>query len=662
MKTLPRALPIIAGIFAAVFAPPTPLAPSAWANAHFVLPDGERKGQPIELSRTPHLIEVVDAMGPDAPDNELAVMKSAQSAFTTALQIMICHSIDRDPCDMMVVQPTDSALADFNSQKLGRTLELSPVMREKVRPQTARSGQSSTTYEKKFSPDCALFLALASSTADLRSKTIKKAFCDEIDEYPTDLNDQGDPLDMIKARQISFLRSATWKRAYFSTPTIKGASSIETKFEAGDQRRWTMVCPHCGDDNLRFEWGAHFVYSPTKPHNAHYVPPCCGAVIEGWQKFNVYGTGRWVATAPGEGKFKSYHFDALSSPFVPWDEIASAYVEAGENPTKLKTFWNLTLGLPFEMKGDAPDHVKLLERREDYPQGIIPPRALLLVCGADVQHSGIWYEIVGYASNGESWSVEHSFLEGETTDHKGGAFAKLEKVYDRALPDAFGASRLIDAMAIDAGDGGRSNQVYAWSRGRARAFAIKGVPGWTAPAIGTPVQVDVKLSGKKVKKGATLWPVGTWSLKATFYSNLAKDGRRAGAEVDPDGYCHHHAGCDERYFKQQTAEYLKNSTVRGRNIKVWVETGPNHLLDCRIYAMAMAEYLGLNRLRADQWTAIANDRSVPIAVKQPDLLAPESVKMAAASQAAPAVLPERAPLLTRPAKRRGIRVISRGVF
>lgn len=646
----PRAIAIVAGIFAAVFSPPVPMKPSVWAAEHFVLPDGERKGQAIDLARTPHLVEPLDALDPDAPDNEIAVMKSAQSAFTTLLQIAACHSIDRDPCDMMIVQPTDSALADFNSQKLGRAIDLSPIMQAKVKPQTAKSGQASKTYEKKFDPDCSLFLSLASSTADLRSKTIKKALCDEIDEYPDDLNDQGDPLDMIRARQISFLRAGTWKRAYFSTPTVKGASKIEAKHEAGDQRRWTMTCPHCGDDNLRFEWGKGFEFEKTPPYNARYVPACCGTVIEGWQKFAIYEGGRWVATAPGAGKFKSYHFDALVSPFVPWDEIAKQYVEAGDDPTKLKTFWNLVLGLPFELKGDAPETELLLARREDYARGSIPPRGLLLVAGADVQHSGIWFEVVAFASNGESWSIHHDFLEGETTDHRAGAFAKLEKIYEQKFADAFGALRVIDCLAVDAGDGGRSNQVYSFCRSRARAFAIKGVAGWTAPAIGTPTQVDVKMNGKKIKRGATLWPVGTWSLKATFYTNLAKEGRKSGAEVDPDGYCHHHAGCDERYFKQQTAEYLKATTVRGRTVKMWVESGPNHLLDCRIYAMAMAEYLGLSRLKADDWAALAKERGVPAELQAVDLLSPEPLKIAA-----------RAPLIGRPKVKRGRRVLSRGI-
>ena len=97
----------------------------------------------LDLSRTPHLIEPMDALDEDSPDNEVAVMKSAQSAFTTLLQIVLLHSIDRDPCDMMVVQPTDSALTDFNSQKLGRAIELSPRIKDKI------DNRESKAYEKK---------------------------------------------------------------------------------------------------------------------------------------------------------------------------------------------------------------------------------------------------------------------------------------------------------------------------------------------------------------------------------------------------------------------------------------------------------------------------------------------------------------------------------
>lgn len=84
-------------------------------------------------------------------------------------------------------------------------------------------------------------------TVGIRSSTIKKAFCDEIDEYPDDLDGQGDPIGMIEARQESFLMSGEWFRAYISTPTIKGSSKIDNRFERGDQRYWHMPCPGCGD-------------------------------------------------------------------------------------------------------------------------------------------------------------------------------------------------------------------------------------------------------------------------------------------------------------------------------------------------------------------------------------------------------------------------------
>jgi phage terminase large subunit GpA-like protein len=161
--------------------------------------------------------------------------------------------------------------------------------------------------------------------------------------------------------------------------------------------------------------------------------------------------------------------------------------------------------------------------------------------------------------------------------------------------------------------------------------AIKGVPGWSAPAIGTPTQVDVTIGGRKIKGGASLWPVGGWSLKATFYANLNKDGMKAGELTDPPGYCHYHAECDEAFFKQQTAEFLKTAMFRGRPVRVWAVNGSaaNHLLDCRVYAMAMADYCGAARMTEDQWSRLVALRAAPAELQQPDLLAVEPVQIAA---------------------------------
>jgi phage terminase large subunit GpA-like protein len=650
---MPSAQAIVTSALAVIFQPPEPIAPTRWAEQNLVVPDGPRAGEPWSLSLTPYIAEPLDEIGPDSDSNEIAVEKSAQTGFTTLLLAAIGHSIDRDPCRMMVIQPTDAALSDFNREKLQPAIDGSKALAGVVVPQTSRSTQGSTTYSKKFRGG-SLSLAIASSAADLRSKTIKKLFRDEIDEYPDDLDGQGDPLEISDGRLFSFLAQGDWKKVDISTPTVKGASKIERRFEQGDKRYWNVKCPHCGDE-FRFEWGPNFRFEREFPHKAHYVTPCCGVFIAAHEKVGLMRGGRWIASDPRPGAFKSYHFDTLSSPFVPWDEVAKAFVSAGDNPAKLKTFWNLWLGLPYEFKGDAPDHTRLLERREEgFTRGHIPARGLLLVAAADVQMRGIWVEVVAFAPNRESFVVDTLYLDGSTEAPDGEAFEKLKaQVLDREFPDAFGRTRKLDGLAVDSGY--RSHVVYSWARRHQRVhpdsgqdvvLAVDGRDGWGRPAIGTPSLVDINLAGQRVKKGCKLWPVGTWPLKGAFYADLNKEGVKSGKPVDPEGYCHFPTWLDETYFRQLTSEYIAEQTLRGKIRKMWklrASERDNHLLDCRVYNLALAEYLGLSAITQDEWARLAKARGMP-----PDdamaLFKPRAVPSAAAgAEASATVAPEPAP-------------------
>ena len=508
------ALTVVASLLMGLIRMPERLSPSQWAAKHLILPDGPRANDLWDINHGLHIVELVDAMGPDAPENEVAVMKSAQTGYTVALIIIAAHSIDTDPCRIMIVQPTTGALSDFNKEKLQPAIEATGPLAAKIRPTSSRSSEGSTASSKQFAGG-SLILALASSAADLRSKTIKKALCDEIDQYPDDLDNQGDPLEMVEARQISFLNAGDWKRAFISTPTVKGASNIERKYLDGDQRRWHVKCPGCGE-RFVFEFDRkHFRFNDSFPFNAHYVAPCCGTIIEGHEKIAVYRTGVWIATASRPGAGRSYHFDALSSPLVPWDEIARKFVKADGDPKLLKAFWNLYLGLPYEIRGDAPDHVRLMERRDtELKRGHIPPMGLILVGSADVQMRGIYYSVRAYGPDRQSWVVDAGILEGETDDPHAGAFLKLAKVYETAYPDAFGDRRKVDAFGVDSGF--RSHVVYTWVKGRIGCFALKGLDGWHRPALGTGTPVDIDFNGQRIRNGAYVWGVGTLSRQREF--------------------------------------------------------------------------------------------------------------------------------------------------
>lgn len=613
------ALAVVAGTLAALVMPPERMLPSASAKG-LIVPDGPQANEKWDASLTPYIIEPLDLMAMDSGVNEFDIRKSAQTGFTTLILAAIKHIIDQDPCRVMIVQPTSGALGDFNKDKLAPAIENTPSLKRKVKPQTSRAGDASTTTTKVF-PGGSLTLAIASSAADLRSKTIKVALLDEVDEYPDDLDGQGDPFGMIEARQESFLMSGEWKRAKISTPTVKGASKIDAGFEAGDQRYWHMPCPGCAT-MFKFVFDRqYFKFEEVFPYTAYYATPCCGAIVEAADKVALMKTGRWIATAARPGAHPSYHFDALTSPFVPWEKIAERFVKTAGDPLKLKTFWNLTLGLPFEVKGDAPDHEKLMLRRDkELKRGHIPPAGLMLTGAADVQMLGIWYSIKAWAPDGQSWVVDAGYISGGTDDPHAGAFAGLEKIRTTQWPDAYGKSRVVDAFGVDSGY--RSHVVYTWVRGKAATFALKGEDGWSRPALGQPKPVDIDFRGKKISRGAMVWAVGTWPLKGAFYAQLRKDGVAAGQPVNPPGYCHFAWWQDEVYFRQITSEYLASETYRGRVRRVWKPRvgEENHLLDCEIYNAALADYLGLSRMTGDQWRRIAADRGFPKGV---DLLSPE---------------------------------------
>lgn len=629
--TLKRsALAIVAGIFAAAIMPPDEITPVAFAREHVVVPDGPKSGELWDADLTPYLQEPINLTATDSGVNEMAFRKSAQTGFTTMLLASCAYFIVNEPCRIMIVQPTTSALGDFIRDKLAPMIEQSKALKV-VRDQKSRDGDGSTARSKRY-PGGSLTMAIANSAADLRSKTIKKAFLDEVDEYPLDLDKQGDPIGMVEARQESFLMSGDWLRVYISTPTIKGGSRIARFFEAGDQRYWTMPCPHCGDD-FKFVFDRkHFRFNDSYPYEAHYVTPCCGGIIESWEKISVMRRGRWVAEAPRPGAYPSYHFDALTSPFVPWDKIASRFIEANDDPAKMKTFFNLTLGLEYDMKGDAPDHVRLYERRDEgMRRGHIPARGLILVGAADVQMRGIWYSIRAFASDRQSYVVDAGYIEGDTDDPHGGAFVKLEEIRQRHWPDAFGKTRPVDAFGVDSGF--RAHVVYTWVRGKAATFALKGLDGWSRPALGQPTPVDIDFGGKKIRAGAMVWGVGTWSLKGAFYADLRKEGVVSGKDSDPPGYIHFGKWMDEVYFRQITAEYLGTETVKGWTRKRWMPRAgeENHLLDCEVYNNALADYLGVSRMTPQEWAMLAGMRGVPESLVQPDMFAPEPVQVQAAA-------------------------------
>lgn len=638
MTTDSSALALVGGALAKGIAPDRRVRPSEWARENLVIPDGPLEGELWDPSLTPQLIEILDCLGPDDPCTRVSVRKSAQVGFTQVGIAWLGSIIDNTPAKTLVVFPTIEVGDDFNSEKFHPTLEATRCLKQRVAETRSRSARASTSRKKRF-PGGTITITGANSSADLRSKTVKFGFADEIDDWPLDLNKQGDPMEMFDARFRAFLRVGGYKKLEGSTPTIKGISRIDAAFEAGDQRYWHVTCPHCGEEQrLEFK---HLKFEKTVPHNAFYECQRNGCRIEASDRDAMVRGGRWVATMPGPGRHPSFHLDTLTSLLVTWDHVAAKWIDAQGDPKKLKTFVNLWLGESWEERGEAPEWERLYARRETYSLRTVLLGGLVITCAVDVQMKGLFYEVVAWGVGKECWSIDTGFLPGDTSDADSPAWRALAEVYERRYPDAYGNAWPIDLLAVDSGY--NTNAVKWWCRGRPKAMVIKGEDGWGRPPLGTPTKQDIDYGGKKLRRGAVMWPVGTWPLKAEVYALLRKPGVREGADHDPPGYCHFtEALHDEGYFKQLTAEYVADEVTRGRTVKVWKATGENHFLDCRVYNLALAYHLGIDRMTMDDWARLAAQRNVPPPKMQGDLFAPSVVpppapppKPAAASAAQP---------------------------
>ncbi|MFG1414042.1 terminase gpA endonuclease subunit [Xanthobacter sp. VTT E-85241] len=639
MSGHPGALRLVSGRISRGVKPPEPMPPSRWLAENLVLVDGESSGELWSPEGAPYLPEIADCLSDDHPCNFVTVRKSQQTGASILALGWCLYIAEREPANTLYAVPGLETLRDISGQKLQPLIDAwqRRMKRTVIYPVTARAGTGSTTYEKRF-PGGYLSLANANAVMDLSMKTVKKGVRDELSKWQ-DIPGVGDPENLFFGRFTAFRRTKSFKILDISTPEIDtgdetgetaGHCRIDRAFKRSDQRFWRVRCPEC---NRAFVHDiALFRVDREHPHKSYYQCPSCTHQISEPERVIAVREGYWHPQMPGLGREPGFHIDAFISLMMSYEAIAEDVIKAKTEKDQ-KDLHNLVLGLPYKFRGDAPDHVRLMERREDFPRRRIPAHALLITVMADVQHSGIYFEVVAWGPDKRSWTIDVGFLDGDTTDDRRGAWVSLAEIYERSYEDAFGNRRRADAFGVDAGDGGRANQVYAWCAKRGSAYALKGEDGWERPAISAqPKLVDIDLEGRVTKNGAKLWKTGTWSLKLDFYDYLRKSRvSEDGLTINPPGYCHFALWLDEIYFKQITSEFLEDVINRGRVTgRRWTKRGENHYLDCRIGNMAMAEHLGLSAMSPEEWRELARRRQVPDGTLTPDLFAPEPHQVMAA--------------------------------
>ena len=252
------------------------------------------------------------------------------------------------------------------------------------------------------------------------------------------------------------------------------------------------------------------------------------------------------------------------------------------------------------------DAERLFERQEKYPERIVPRGGLFLTAGVDVQADRIEVHVRAWGRGKQSWLVDYFALLGRP--YEGSVWNALTGALDNTYEHACGVSMPIVRMAIDTGHA--TNEVYKWvrSQGAGRVMAIKGTGSTEGAIVGSPSPVDVSVAGKKIKRGAKVWPVAVSPLKFELYGWLALS-RNADDGSYPDGYFHVSSQSLE-WFKQLTAEQWQVQNVKGKGYRKgeWVKVRErNEVLDTAIYARAAASQVGMDRWDERTWKALESN-------------------------------------------------------
>jgi phage terminase large subunit GpA-like protein len=567
--------------------PDPDLTVSEWADRHRML-SGRASAEPgrYRTVRTPYMREIMDRLSPGDAMQRVVFMKAAQVGATEAGNNWIGFAIHQAPGPMLAVQPTVELAKRNSRQRIDPLIDESPELRERVKP--ARSRDAGNTMLSKEFAGGILIMTGANSAVGLRSTPARYIFVDEVDAYPASADEEGDPVTLAEARSLTFAH----RRKVFlvSTPTIRGLSRIEREYEASDQRRFFVPCPHCGAmqwlkfDRLRWQKG--------RPETAEY-----------------HCEGEWRATAiAADPTTVGYHLSALYSPigWLSWERIVRAWDAAQGSDEAIKAFRNTILGETWVETGEAPDWQRLYDRRERWTSGTVPAGGLFLTAGADVQKDRIEVDVWAWGRGLESWLIDHVVIEGGPDRHD--AWSELTALLDRSWPHERGAHLKIARLAIDTGY--EAPVVYGWSRaqGFGQVSPVKGVEGFnrSSPVSG-PTFVDATEGGKRLRRGARLWTVAVSTFKAETYRflRLARPTEEdmADGAAFPPGSVHLPHWVENEWLKQFVAEQLVTvRTKRGFARLEWQKLRErNEALDCRVYARAAAWIAGADRWPDEKW-------------------------------------------------------------
>ena len=500
----------------------------------------------------------------------------AQIGKTEAELNMIGYALHQTASPVMMVYPTDT-IAKFASDK-----RVQPMIRS-VEPLANIYDEGSKLLELDFVNGNYMVLVGANSPSSLSSRSIKYLFFDEIDKYPAFSGKEANPIKLAEERTKTFVDK---KIVRVSTPTIESGNIWQSYMDANERKQYYVPCPHCGvSQTLKFKqikWPEeHHGNADMIRDTAYYECEHCKHRIDDKHKMDMLRQGEWRTVNESQVRVVrsvAYHLSSLYSPWATFGDVAYEFVKSKDKPSELMNFINSWLAEPW--KSSKTKSTQNLEfTQSNYPCGVVPDKAVLLIASVDVQLDHFWWEVRAYAPGVKSYLIDYG---------QASTWEDLEEIIiNREYPSEYGEPRQVMKAGIDSGF--RTDEVYQFcSRFPEVCIPLKGSSNhttMTAPYTMTSLE-------KGVVGGLKLYVLNTDYWKDFIFARMIRP-------TDEVGTIHLYKECPQEYSDHLRSEQESRNVKTGAVTVQWkpLTSHPvNHLLDTCTYNAAVADIAGVKYL------------------------------------------------------------------
>lgn len=430
--------------------------PSDWVEQNVVM--GLPRQGPYRYSYTPYCKEIIDRLASNDPAKWIAVMKGLQIGISAGVIIPGMGYIIKEAPGNTYFTVGAPDLIDKSVEKLDLMID-NAGLRGYIKPQVVRNraNKSGDTNTKKDFSGGFINITTPNNHKEWRDVSLKYGFIDDFEAAKAASKESGNTRKLIEGRFAAY--KDTHKIFYISTPERKETSNIEPAYLLGDQRKFLIPCPCCGEyieirwnmpDGVGVIWdepmpeGTGVVWELDEdkhviPESVGYVCQKCNGFFDDSNKQELLNKGYWQPTAkPSQAGFFSYHISSLYAPagMYDWAHYVNFYMEANpvgqpRNESLHMTFMNTCLGVTYEGESTAPKANSIQKNIRPYEIGTIPEkqsiadgngRIVLLTRGADMNgtiegvngakanDARLDYEIVAWSENGASYSIRHGSI------------------------------------------------------------------------------------------------------------------------------------------------------------------------------------------------------------------------------------------------------------